>query len=165
MTPKKLINKPTLIVDTREKTPWNFEGDDSFEEVVYEKLDGGDYSIQGLEDFITIERKASVDELFVNFTKDKKRIRAEFDRLKDHKLKFIIVEETCEGILNPDKYYVNKRRINKQSPMMPVAVVSGALTELMITDNVQVIFAGEKAQSMAKHILLKTYELFQRGKL
>ena len=163
MSPKK--TKPTLIVDTREKTPWDFEGDDAFEEVIYEKLDGGDYSIQGLEHLITIERKASVDELFVNFTKDKKRIRAEFDRLKDHKLKIIVIEETCEGIFNPNNYYVNKKRINKQSPKMPVAVVADALTKLMVGDNVHIIFGGDRAQAMARGILLKTYDLFQRGEL
>jgi ERCC4-type nuclease len=77
--------KPKLIIDTREKQPWDFEADDAFEEVIYRKLDGGDYSIEGLEDIIVIERKASADELFLNFSQQKKRITAEFERLADHK--------------------------------------------------------------------------------
>lgn len=159
------IPKPKIIVDTREKQPWDWESDDAFEEVIYRKLDGGDYSIEGLEDIIVIERKASADELFLNFTQQKKRIRAEFERLADHKHKILIVEESCDDILNPEKYYVNKKNINKKSPMMPVAVVAKGLTGLMLEHNVSVIFGGFKAQSMARGILLKAWEMHVKGEL
>jgi len=43
------IPKPVLIQDTREKQPWDFEGDDKFAEVKVQKLDYGDYSLEGLE--------------------------------------------------------------------------------------------------------------------
>jgi len=157
--------KPTLIIDTREKTPWDFDNDDAFEEVVYEKLDGGDYSVRGMEDVFTIERKASVDELFTNFTKNKDRIYAEFDRLQDHKLKFIVIEETCEDIMNARKYYVNKKGINKRNPRMPIAVVTSNLTKLMLEQNVHVIFGGMRAQAMSRGIILHAYEMFLKGKL
>lgn len=160
-----VVKKPTIIVDTREKLPWDFESDDAFEEVIYRKLDAGDYSIEGMEDIIVIERKASVDELFINFTKDKKRIAAEFERLKDHRFKFLVVEESCEDVMSPHSYFVNKKKINKKSPMMPVAVVSSGLTNLMIQHNVQVIFGGMRAQSMARGILLYAYELHRKGRL
>lgn len=157
--------KPTLIIDTREKHPWQFEADDAFGEILYQKLDGGDYSIKGLENIITIERKASVDELFVNFTKDKERITAEFERLSNHKFKFMIIEQGLEDVLNPYKYYVNKKNINSGSIKMPVAVVASALTNLILTNNVHVIFGGTKAQAMARGILLRAYELHQKGQL
>lgn len=157
--------KPVLIVDTREKLPWDWECDSAFSEVVHEKLDGGDYSIRGLEDIVVIERKASVDELFNNFTKDKKRIVAEFERLKNHKFKVIIIEETFDDVMNPQHYYVNKKNINRRSPKMPVAVVASNLTKLMLEQNVHVIFGGTKAQAMARGILLHAYELHQKGKL
>lgn len=157
--------KPTLIVDTREKQPWSFDGDEAFEDVVYEKLDAGDYSIAGMEHLITIERKATVDELFLNFTKDKERIAAEFDRLSDHLFKFVIIEETCDDVMNPHKYYINKKKINKRSPKMPIAVVTSNLTKLMLENNVQVIFGGTRAQAMARGILLYAYELHCKGKL
>lgn len=157
--------KPTLIIDTREKMPWDFEGDEAFEDVVYEKLDGGDYSIRGMEDIIVVERKATVDELFMNFTKDKKRIHAEFERLKEHKFKIVVVEETCDDIMNPHHYYVNKKNINRQSPKMPVAVVTSNLTKLMLEYDAHIIFGGMRAQAMARGILLHAYELHRKGQL
>jgi ERCC4-type nuclease len=157
--------KPILIVDTREKQPWCFEGDDAFADVIYQKLDGGDYSIQGMEHIITIERKATVDELYMNFTKDKKRIAAEFERLKDHRFKIVVVEESCEDVMNPNKYYVNKKKINRRSPKMPVAVVTSNLTKLLLEHDVHIIFGGMRAQAMARGILLHAYELHQKGKL
>jgi ERCC4-type nuclease len=157
--------KPVIIVDTREKQPWCFEGDDAFSDVIYQKLDGGDYSIQGMEDIITIERKATVDELYMNFTKDKKRIAAEFERLKDHRFKIVVIEESCEDVMNPQKYYVNKKKINRRSPKMPVAVVTSNLTKLLLEHDVHIIFGGMRAQAMARGILLHAYELHQKGKL
>lgn len=155
--------KPILVIDTREKQPWDFEGDEAFAEVVYEKLDGGDYSIRGMEHLIVIERKATVDELFNNFTKDKQRIFAEFERLQDHRFKIIVVEETCDDVMNPHRYYVNKKRINKQSPKMPVAVVTSNLTRLMLEHNAHIIFGGMRAQAMARGILLHAFELHRKG--
>lgn len=158
-------SKPILIVDTREKEPWQFEGDDAFAGVLYKKLDGGDYSLQGLEDIIVIERKATVDELFVNFTTNKERIKAEFERLAKHKFKILVVEETCDDVMNPYKYYINKKKINKKNPKMPVAVVASNLTNLMLEHNVYVIFGGSRAQAMVRGILLRAWDLHQSGKL
>jgi len=157
--------KPTIIVDTREKLPWDWEDDDAFASVIYRKLDAGDYSIEGLEDVIFIERKASVDELYNNFTTGKKRLAAEFDRVTDHRVKIFIIEETCEDILNPRKYYVNKKKINRKSPKMPPAVVASSLTNLVLEQNVHVIFGGSRAQSMVRGILLRAWELYQKGQL
>ena len=42
-----------IIVDTREQQPWDFE----FHETAKAKLDTGDYSVEGLENILCIERK------------------------------------------------------------------------------------------------------------
>lgn len=165
--------KPTLIVDTREKQPWDWEDDDAFEDVIYRKLDAGDYSIEGMEHLIMIERKAGVDELYSNFSsKDKKRqIFAEFDRAKDHPVKILVTECSCDDIMNPYGYYVNKpqsktgRSINRRSPKMPIAVVTSNLTKLMLEYDTKIIFGGIRAQSMVRGILLEAYNLHQKGKL
>ena len=157
--------KPTLIVDTREKQPWRWEDDDAFEGVLYTKLDGGDYSLRGLENILVVERKATVDELFINFTTNRERIKAEFERLGQHKFKILVVEETCDDVLNPYKYYINKKKINKKSPKMPVAVVASGLTNLMLEYNVHIVFGGTRAQAMVRGILLRAWELHQNGKL
>ena len=160
-----VIEKPIIVIDTREKQPWCWDHDDEFGGVLYEKLDGGDYSIKGLEHLIVIERKASVDELYMNFTHDKERIKDEFERLRDHMFKILIIEQTFEDVMNPNKYYVNKKGINRHSPKMPIAVVTSNLTNLMLQENVHVIFGGSRAQAMAKGILLRVHELNRKGQL
>jgi hypothetical protein len=154
-----------MLVDTREKLPWDWEPDDAFESVKFLKLDAGDYTLEGLEKIVAVERKASVDELFINFTKDKDRIKAEFERLKDHKFKILMLEFSCEDMMNPTKYYINKRGINRQHPKMPVAVVAEGVTKLMMEYGVHVIFGGSRAQTMTRGLLLKAYELHGKGLL
>lgn len=157
--------KPVLLVDTRERTPWDFEGDDEFSEIKHVKLDGGDYAIEGMQHLVVIERKANADELFNNFTQNKERIFAEFERLKNHKMRVIVIEESCDDVFNPNNYYVNKKGLNKRDYKMPVAVVASNLTELMVNHNVHVIFGGHKARAIARGILLQAYKLHRQGKL
>lgn len=158
--------KPSLIIDSREKQPWSFDGDDAFEEVIVRKLDAGDYSLVGLEDIVSIERKASADELLNNFMTNKKRIYAEIDRMKDYRFKFIIIEQDLETLMDPKSYYINRlknRRKRPPSPRMPVAIVISNLTTLMLEHDVQIIFAGSRAQNMARGILLAVHELHRKG--
>lgn len=157
--------KPSIVVDTREKKPWFFEEDEEFEYVYYEKLEAGDYSIKGMEDIITIERKATADELLGNFMTNKARIYAEIDRMRDYKLKFIVIEQDLADLLNTKSYYINKKKWNKRSPNMPIAIVMSNLTDLMLLHGVQVIFAGSNAQRISRRLLLRAYELHQKGQL
>lgn len=156
-------NKPIIIVDTREQTPWDFEGDSAFEKVQYEKLEQGDYSLVGYEKIVVIERKANADELFANFTNGKERFFAEAERLMaDVKYRFIVIEQTLQDILSPNNYFVNKTKRNKFSPNMPVIVVINNLIEMMVKYRINVIFGGSKAKNIAKGILLKTKELYDK---
>lgn len=168
-----MVQKPTLIVDTREKQPWCFEGDDAFEEVLHQKLDVGDYSIDGMQDIIVIERKAGVDELYANFSKKSKReqVFAEFECARHCHAKILMIECTYDDVMNSSAYYVNQphpktgRRINKRNPKMPIAVVNSNLIKLILEYNVQVVFGGMRAQAIARGILLQAYDLHRKGKL
>jgi ERCC4-type nuclease len=79
-----------IIIDTREKTPWTFEKTTSSEDIVFQKLDTGDYSLEGLEDILCIERKKSVAEIANNITD--KRFKRELERMSEFKYKFLILE-------------------------------------------------------------------------
>ena len=160
-----MIDPPKIIVDTREKIPWEWEGDEKFSEVIHKKLDAGDYSIEGMEDILVIERKSGVDELYMNFTKERKRIFAEFERMKSYKVKAIIIECDCEDVFNPYRYYVNTKGINKRSNQMPCAVVAAGLSRAMLEYGIHVIYAGIKGRSMARGIMVRAYEMHVKGKL
>ena len=157
--------KPTLLIDSRERTPWCFDGDEDFAAIEHTKVDAGDYTLKGLETIISIERKASADELLNNFFENKERIYAEFERMKDYKFKYIIVEQDLETLVNPKSYYINRSKRRRHNPHMPPAVVLSNLIDLMVLHNVHVIFAGSKASSIAKKILLRVYYLHRLGKL
>ena len=156
---------PTLVCDTREKHAFDFEGDEDFAGIIHEKLDAGDYSLKGFEHVVVIERKANADELYNNFTQNKARIFAEFERLRDHKIKVMVIEQSCEDIMNPLNYYINKKGLNTKDIRMPAAVVVTNLNILIVEYGVQVIFAGSKARSMTKNILLAAYKAIRQGKL
>ena len=57
----------TIIVDTREQQPWEF----GLHTTSRKKLDTGEYSIEGLEQLLTIERKKSVSEIANNITESR----------------------------------------------------------------------------------------------
>ncbi len=151
--------RASILVDSREKRPWDFFGDDDFEQVITQKLDAGDYSLLEPSGLIIIERKASADELFLNFSKksEKERFYREVERLKQYQYRFIVIEQTLEELMNSGSYYVNKRQ-RKFSPYMPPAVVLNTLIDLMINHNIHVIFASHKGQSITKKLLLGAFK-------
>ena len=86
-----------ILIDTREQKPFDmttasFEGVEF--EIVQQKLDCGDYSVEGLKEIIAIERKASTGELYQNLAKVKMRERfhRELVLLNEVKHSYIICE-------------------------------------------------------------------------
>lgn len=160
---RKAKKPPIVIVDSREKKPWDFDDDPDFSKSICRKLDVGDYSIEGMEHIICIERKLSVDELYTNtFSKEhRERLRREMDRFQDVTHKFFLVEEDLCDVVNPKSYYVNKARKNKYSPKMPPAVVVRELVDFMLDYDIHVIFAGNQAKFLAKKLLLKAYNDYE----
>lgn len=94
----------TVIQDTREKKPWQFQLTGSIEDVVVRKLDTGDYSIEGMEDKFMLERKASVNELFVNLGIHWDRFTREMERAKSYKYKYLVIEATPTEIYYGSQY-------------------------------------------------------------
>ena len=71
--------------------------------MVERKLDTGDYSIEGMENLICIERKGCVEELAINLGQKKHTFLKEIERMKDFPHKFIILEfNLCDLIDFPE---------------------------------------------------------------
>jgi ERCC4-type nuclease len=68
----------SVIADTREKKCFNLEFYGF--NVIHRALKSGDYSVLGMEDFISIDRKASIEELVSNLFYDYKRFKKELIR-------------------------------------------------------------------------------------
>lgn len=99
--PKK-INPYTIIRDTRENTGWTWEKDEGSKSFIpidgtkIDTLDAGDYSIEGMQHIVRIERKASISELYGNLmsSEHKQRFYREMEKLKDIKYKCIVIESS-----------------------------------------------------------------------
>ena len=93
-----MANKFTVIRDTREKSGWYFKETASCQGMLERKLDTGDYSIEGLEDILCIERTGSVSELANNIVD--KRFDRELERMANFEYKFLVLEFSVDDILS-----------------------------------------------------------------
>lgn len=79
-----------VIVDTREKHPWEFPVTDFCKGSVVKKLPTGDYTLVGLEDKFVIEKKASTAEISMNIFET--RFEKELKRLDEFEHPYMIFE-------------------------------------------------------------------------
>jgi hypothetical protein len=142
----------TIIVDTREQQPWEFE----HHAVAHKKLDTGDYSIEGLEDILCIERKKSSSEFANNIVES--RFKDVIERMSQMKYSFLLLEFYLEDLLiYPIGSTVPKRMWDKIK-ISPAFLIKNIL-ELQLNHNIIVYFCGTatNAKKMAEHILKKIF--------
>jgi ERCC4-type nuclease len=143
----------TIIVDTREQQPWEF----GLHITAKKKLDTGDYSIEGLQHLLAIERKKSVSEIANNISES--RFKDVLERLNKISYKFMLFEFDLEDVYNfpvgsdiPKKLW-DKIRI---SPKYLLKYI----TEVQLNYDIHVIYCGcaEDAEKMAVSIMKRVYE-------
>ena len=143
----------TIIVDTREQQPWEF----GLHITAKKKLDTGDYSIEGLQHLLAIERKKSVSEIANNISES--RFKDVLERLNKIPYKFMLFEFDLEDVYNfpvgsdiPKKLW-DKIRI---SPKYLLKYI----TEVQLNYGIHVIYCGcaEDAEKMAVSIMKRVYE-------
>ena len=140
----------TIIIDTREQQPWTFNN----HTVANRKLDTGDYSIEGLENILCIERKKSASEFANNIVES--RFKDVLMRMNQLKYSFILLEFDLEDLLvYPIGSTVPKRMWDKIK-ITPAFLLKNIL-ELQLNYNVIVYFCGDSdnAEKMAEYILKK----------
>ena len=84
-----------ILIDSREQKPYGFPG----YETSREKLNTGDYSLDGLEDRVALERKSLPDYLG-SIMKGRTRFFKEVKRLAELEHSAIIIEANFEDIIN-----------------------------------------------------------------
>lgn len=87
----------TIIIDTREKLPHDFSDNKMCVATQISKLDTGDYTMQGWEDRLAIERKGGISEFATNITQ--KRFWNELERMKNYQYKYLLFEFFLGDIL------------------------------------------------------------------
>lgn len=145
-------NNFTIIIDTREQQPWSF---DNYTKA-HKKLDTGDYSIEGLENILTIERKKSSSEFATNIVES--RFKDVIMRLSQFKYSFLLLEFNLEDLLiYPIGSTVPKKMWDKVK-ITPAFLIKNIL-ELQLNHNIKVIFCGNasNAEKIAEFILKKIH--------
>lgn len=79
----------TVVIDTREQTPWRFADDELV--TVSRCLAAGDYSVDGLETQIALERK-SLDDFVQTVIHARERFERELQKLAAYQLAAVVVE-------------------------------------------------------------------------
>ena len=155
----------TVIRDTREQEGYYFTEYGACEGMIDQKLDTGDYSIQGMEDKICIERKGCVEELAINLGQKKHTFLKEIDRMKEFPHKFIILEfNLCDLIDFPENSRIPEK--SKASVKITGKYMLKCLMEFQIYNNVHVVFCGNKYNAFltVSSILKRINEMYTTGR-
>jgi DNA excision repair protein ERCC-4 len=128
-----------VIIDEREKLEYPFPNS------IKLRLKTGDYSIEGYEQEITVERK-SLEDYIKSLTSERNRFKAEWKRLQDFEFKAVVVEGSLEEIEKLDNF----------------ENILGSTASLIIDYKIPVIFASTR--QLAFKITERLLELFYRHK-
>ena len=149
--------KPTLIIDTREQKPLNITSGKIFEEIVRGKLDTGDYSIDGFEQYLCIERKGCVAEFAQNVFQ--KWFYNELLRMTTYKYPFLLLEFTLEDMLRfPYQSGLSKsvvRRIKYNGKLL----LKKMIEIQMSYPTIHIIFCGENINDVLYSICKRVVEI------
>lgn len=143
----------TIIVDTREQQPWEF----GLHTTSRKKLDTGDYSIEGLESLLTIERKKSVSEIANNITES--RFKDVLQRMSIIPYKFMLFEFDLEDVYSFPVGSDIPKKLWDKIKISPKYLLK-YLTELQLNYDIHVIYCGcsEDAEKMAVSLMKRVYE-------
>jgi ERCC4-type nuclease len=142
------VPKPTVLVDTREQNPFSFRQHDNW--IAGERvttLETGDYSIDGMQHLVSLERK-SLNDLVGTLMHNRERFFRQMERMQAYPYRALLVEATYEDVKSPYSFPVEGGVAAHPNG------VSGSLDALEIKFNVPVIYtsrlrflAEEKAAS------------------
>jgi hypothetical protein len=145
----------TIIIDTREQIPWEF----GFHNTAKKKLDTGDYTIEGFENILAIERKKSVSEIATNLSES--RFSDVLDRLSKIKHPYMVFEFSLDEVYSfpvgsdiPKKLW-DKLRISGN-------YIIKRLIEIQLKYNIQVVFCGDSdnAEKFSASLMKRIYEQY-----
>ena len=146
----------TVIKDTREQEGYYFSKFNTCAGMIDQKLDTGDYTIQGLEDKVCLERKGCVEELAINLGQKKHQFLQEIDRMQLFPHRFIVLEFSLEELIKfPEDTRIPIK--NQSSLKITGKYMLKCLVEFQIYNNINVLFCGNK-----KSAFLAVSSIFKR---
>lgn len=136
----------TLYADSREKNPFDLVDGKLIISQEVKKLDTGDYTcLEFPDDWLCLERKASVSELYGCLTNQRTRFEKEIERMRSYKHKFIVIEAEAQDILDPYSYpWLRKMDSKRAWAQQSVAakIIRSSLLGWALRDNIHFLFVG-----------------------
>lgn len=129
---------PNVVIDSREQTPFQFADGVKTEPGT---LATGDYSLVGLTELCTIERK-SLDDLCGCVTTSRDRFKRELHRLQAFRCRAVIIQADMAAVMRGDY----------RSRVTPAAVL-GSVSSWMVRYRVPFVFAGDHGAAVCESIL------------
>jgi ERCC4-type nuclease len=95
------VPKPVVLVDSREQLPFSFSRFGNWiKEERRATLKTGDYSVEGMQDVLTLERK-SLQDLIGTLIHGRRRFIEECERMTQFRWRAILVEASYEDVKSP----------------------------------------------------------------
>jgi ERCC4-type nuclease len=143
----------TIIVDTREQQPWSLK----HHTIANKKLDTGDYSVEGYEHLLCIERKHSISEFVNNMTE--KRFSDVLERMSKYPYSFIIMEFDFDDIVNFPVGSDIPKHIWKNLRINPAYIIK-YISDIQIKYNIKILFCGSayNAEKIAVSLMRRVLE-------
>lgn len=139
--------KYKVIKDTREKNGWDFDFLEGCKAMEISCLKTGDYTIEGYEHILCIERKASTAEIANNLGVNKKRFDAEMQRISNFPQAFLILEFSMTDLLDfPRNSGIPVKKWN--SIKITGKYLLKTLLEYQVLYNVKILFCDDKEQAL-----------------
>ena len=147
----------SVVRDTREGQGqgWFFSESSSCEGTLRYKLDTGDYSIVGLENVFTIERKGTTGEFAHNIVEA--RFDRELERLKEFKYAFVILEFTYQDILDFPKNSGIPEKKWKYLKIRPKFILKRLLEFRLKYPTIHFLLTGDEGKRVATQIIKVVY--------
>jgi len=141
-----LIPNYKVIKDTREQDGWFFSEYDKCLGMQVKTLHTGDYTMEGFEDIICVERKGCVSEIAMNLGKKKNAFQAEMQRMKDYEFSFLICEFDMDDILKyPEGSNVPKSLRDKVK--VTGKYILKCLMEFQVYYDTKIMLCGNKSNA------------------
>jgi hypothetical protein len=157
------MTQPYLVIrDTREKEDqgWSWRKSKYCAGTVAQKLDTGDYSLQGMENYLVIERKGSISEWAKNVTEA--RFERELERMDAIQHAWILLEFNMTDVLNyPHGSGIPKakwRYLKFRGPF-----ILKKMTEMMRDHRVNIVLCGANGKEVASNIFKRITEHAERN--
>ena len=132
-----------IVVDTREQEPWTFDSP-----TVRRKLDSGDYSVEGLESSLSVERK-SLNDAVSTILHSRPRFERELERLRSCRWACVVVEADMDRMARGMDMHV------RVSPESFIA----ACAEISVRTGIPIYWCGSRqaARTFAQAFLRAAY--------